>query len=331
MEQKELGNKTDSVLLINEPDFLLNIYKWNDTTKEFLKAFAERKCNGNEKIDPPVESNVKPLIETITDIKPEIESDTQFILDPKETENDISIEKEKQDSSVAPEKRPSPKQYKIKDAEILGIYGKSKYKIYKPIYENILSKLKDGVFLRNDIANWIVKSYDEIFDEELSYGSALAYYNAYKKYMLDHGIIEEKHEGVFSKIKENNDISKEPEKDYNDLLSKYGEKLEQSRRGSPLQRYILRWALQNNTDVVILSKIIKNPIDGCINNVTKEKLHDGLISLSINGLVTEIRWDEYKINFDKLWVCELMKQDKSLDELCQMHKALEEFRKKRMR
>jgi len=48
MEKKELGNEPDSVLLINEPDFLLNIYKWNDTTKEFLKAFAERKYNNNK-------------------------------------------------------------------------------------------------------------------------------------------------------------------------------------------------------------------------------------------------------------------------------------------
>jgi len=196
-------------LSIIEPDFILDICEWNPTTLAFLKAFTDHKCSGNKKIDPPVESNDKPLFVPITDIKPENKPDTQFIPDPKETEDDIPIEKEKQDLSTAPEKRPSPKQYKIKDATVLSTHGTNKYKVYKPIYEHIKDHLPDSKFTRDDIINLLLDAYDEVFNEELALSSARTYYTAYKKYMIDNGIIEETCQGIFSKIKENSNTQKE--------------------------------------------------------------------------------------------------------------------------
>jgi len=190
-------------LSIIEPDFILDICDWNPTTLAFLKAFTDRKCNSNKKIDPPVESNDKPLIEPITDTKPETKPDTQFIPDPKETEDNIPTEKEKQDFSTPPEKKLKICQYKVKEEEILGTDGNMK--IYRQVKEYLEKHLPDN-FTRLDMINMLPTAWKKIFNEELSLGSAKTYWAKYKRYMVNQGLIKEDESYHYHKVKEDETV-----------------------------------------------------------------------------------------------------------------------------
>jgi len=200
-------------LSIIEPDFILDICKWNPTTLAFLKAFTDHKCSGNKKIDPPVESDSKSLVEPITDNKPETEPDTQFIPDPKENENKIPTKKEKQDLSAAPEKKLKIFQYKVKEEEILGTDGNMK--IYRQVKEYLEKHLPDN-FTRLDMINMLPIAWKKIFNEKLSLGSAKTYWAKYKRYMVNQGLIKEDESYHYHKVKEDENEPKDKDDDFDD-------------------------------------------------------------------------------------------------------------------
>ena len=171
--------------IINEPDFEITIYEWNNRTIQFLKIIADDKYNNNNKKNKPPDPKAKP--------------DTQFIPDPKETKDDIPTEKEKQNFSMTPGKRIQIHQYKVKDEEILGSDGNMK--IYKQVEEYLESHLPD-IFTRQDMVDLVIKAWNEVFNQELSKGSATTYWIKYKRYMEKHGLIKEDESYHYHKVKE---------------------------------------------------------------------------------------------------------------------------------
>lgn len=214
---------------ISEPDFSLKVSEWTPLTKNILKIITDNKCNNNKenktlngllcigkKIDE-VASKIEPLLvlrnEPITDIKPETESDTRFIPDSKETEDNIPTEKEKQDLSTVPEKKLKIYQYKVKQEEILATDGNMK--IYKQVEEYLEKNLPDN-FTREDMIDLVIKAWKKIFNQELSLGSAKTYWIKYKRYMEKQGLIKEDENYHYHKVKKDENEPEDKDDDLDD-------------------------------------------------------------------------------------------------------------------
>ena len=166
--------------IINEPDFKITVYEWNQRTLQLLKIIADDKCNNDNKN--------KTL-------------DEQYISDQKETEINTHIEEQKK-PDVASTKKIQICQYKVKEEEILATDGN--VKVYKQVNEYLEKNLPDN-FTRKDMINLVIRAWKDVFKEKLSMGSARTYWIKYKRYMEKQGLIKEDKPYYYHKVKEEKD------------------------------------------------------------------------------------------------------------------------------
>jgi len=168
-----MNNNLESKLLVNDDAFTLDIREWTPTTLAIFKTFSDWKCNGGKT--------------------------TEIVEKKVETESNTQTEEEQKNPNITEPKKLTICQYKVKAEEILDTDGNMK--IYKQIEEYLEKNLSDE-FTREDMIVLVVKAWKDVFNEELSMGSAKTYWIKYKRYMEKQGLIKEDKPYSYHKIKE---------------------------------------------------------------------------------------------------------------------------------
>ena len=180
--------------IINEPDFEITIYEWNDRTIQFLKIIADDKSNNNDKKNKTL--------------------DEPYIPDQKENgwedSNKTQTEIEEKKPDPIPKEKQKVFQNKVKDEEILATDGNMK--IYRQVKEYLERHLPDN-FTRLDVINMLPTAWRKIFNEELSLGSAKTYWAKYKRYMINQGLIKEDKLYCYHKVEKDETEPKDTEED----------------------------------------------------------------------------------------------------------------------
>jgi len=176
--------------VINEQDFEITIYEWDDFTLDILKAYSDWKCNGKQvPSTPPVDIPVTIVKQSEKEKEDNVKINVNKLIEPEKTKEEPKPKSGNFNTLFSNENKLTEP----------GDYGTTA--LYKPILDYILENTND-TFPKKDIIHNLRKFYKQK-GRPLKESSARIYESQYRRYMLEKEIIHPKDFDSFTKIKKN--------------------------------------------------------------------------------------------------------------------------------